>query len=98
KSVNYAGLPSHPNYQTAQRYLTNGFGGVLSFVPKGGSAAATAFVDGVKLAKHLANVGDVRTLVIQPSATTHQQLSDGDKQNAGVTEGLIRVSVGIEAL
>ncbi|KAJ3115505.1 Homocysteine synthase [Phlyctochytrium bullatum] len=95
--VSYAGLPSHPSHKTAKKYLRNGgFGGVLTFGVKGGASAGAKFVNNVKLASHLANVGDVRTLVIHPSSTTHQQLTDEEQVASGVTKDLIRVSVGIE--
>jgi len=94
--VNYPGLPDSPFYANAKKYLKNGFGGVLSFEVKGGKDKATAFIDNLKLTSHLANVGDTKTLIIQPSATTHQQLSDEDQLAAGISPSLLRVSVGIE--
>ncbi|KAJ3191159.1 Homocysteine synthase [Irineochytrium annulatum] len=95
--VSYAGLPSHKSHRIAQKYLKNGaFGGVLTFGVKGGSSAGAKFIESVKLASHLANVGDVRTLVIHPSSTTHQQLTEAEQEASGVTKDLIRVSVGIE--
>jgi O-acetylhomoserine/O-acetylserine sulfhydrylase len=94
--VNYLGLPEHPYHQRAKKYLTNGFGGVLNFGIRGGREAGRAFIDNVKLASHLANVGDAKTLVIHPASTTHQQLSDAEQRSAGVTPDLVRVSVGIE--
>lgn len=94
--VNYPGLPDSPFYANAKKYLKNGFGGVLSFEVKGGKDKATAFIDNLKLTSHLANVGDTKTLIIQPSATTHQQLSDADQLAAGISPSLLRVSVGIE--
>lgn len=96
EKVNYPGLPSSPHYANAKKYLRNGFGGVLSFEIKGGKEKGTAFIDSLKLTSHLANVGDTKTLIIQPSATTHQQLSDEDQAAAGVTPSSLRVSVGIE--
>lgn len=96
KKVLYPGLESSPYHQNAKKYLTNGFGAVLSFELHGGKEAAIAFVDSLKLISHLANVGDAKTLIIQPSATTHQQLSDEEQLAAGVTPQLLRVSVGIE--
>ncbi len=96
KSVLYPGLESSPYHQNAKKYLTNGFGAVLSFELHGGKEAAIAFVDALKLISHLANVGDAKTLIIQPSATTHQQLSDEEQLAAGVTPQLLRISVGIE--
>ncbi len=96
ESVNYPGLESSPYHQLAKKYLKNGFGAVLSFEVKGGKDAATKIVDNLKLVSHLANVGDTKTLIIQPSATTHQQLSDQEQVSAGVTPSGLRVSVGIE--
>src|SRR5690554_345487 len=94
--VNYPGLPDSPFYANAKKYLKNGFGGVLSFEVKGGKEKATAFIDNLKLTSHLANVGDTKTLIIQPAATTHQQLSDEDQLAAGISPSMLRVSVGIE--
>jgi O-acetylhomoserine (thiol)-lyase len=96
EKVNYPGLASSPFNSLAKKYLKNGFGGVLSFEIKGGKEDAIKFVDNLKLTSHLANVGDAKTLIIQPSATTHQQLSVDEQINAGVTPNLLRVSVGIE--
>ncbi|XGV97707.1 MAG: O-acetylhomoserine aminocarboxypropyltransferase/cysteine synthase family protein [Leptolyngbya sp. BL-A-14] len=94
--VNYLGLPDHPYHERAKKYLQHGFGGVLNFGIKGGLEAGKAFIDHVKLASHLANVGDAKTLVIHPASTTHQQLNDTEQVSAGVTPDLVRVSVGIE--
>ncbi|MHC5774468.1 O-acetylhomoserine aminocarboxypropyltransferase/cysteine synthase family protein [Nostoc sp.] len=94
--VNYPGLSHHPHHQRAKKYLRHGFGGVLNFGIKGGLEAGKAFINHVKLASHLANVGDAKTLVIHPASTTHQQLSDVEQLSAGVTPDLVRVSVGIE--
>ena len=94
--VSYPGLEDHPYHQRARKYLRNGFGGVLCFGIKGGYEAGKKFIDGVKLASHLANLGDAKTLVIHPTSTTHQQLTDAEQKSAGVTPDLIRVSVGIE--
>jgi O-acetylhomoserine (thiol)-lyase len=94
--VLYPGLPSHPDHARAREVLRHGFGGVLSFGVRGGHEAAVRFIDGVRLASHLANVGDVRTLVIHPASTTHQQLPADAQRRAGVTPDLVRVSVGIE--
>ena len=96
EKVNYPGLESSPHYANAKKYLKHGYGGVLSFEIKGGKENATKFVDNLKMSSHLANVGDTKTLIIQPSATTHQQLSDEEQLSAGVTPALLRVSVGIE--
>ncbi|TYQ26269.1 O-acetylhomoserine aminocarboxypropyltransferase/cysteine synthase family protein [Pseudanabaena sp. UWO310] len=94
--VNYAGLPDHPYHDRAKKYLRHGFGTVLNFGIKGGLEAGRSFINAVKLASHLANVGDAKTLVIHPTSTTHQQLSTAEQLSAGVTPDLIRVSVGLE--
>jgi O-acetylhomoserine/O-acetylserine sulfhydrylase len=94
--VNYPGLKNHPSHHLAKKYLKNGFGCVLSFGIKGGSEAGKKFINSVELASHLANVGDAKTLVIHPSSTTHQQLSIAEREASGVSEDMIRVSVGIE--
>jgi len=94
--VNYTGLEEHPYHQRARKYLRNGFGSVFTFGIKGGFEAGKRFINSVKLASHLANVGDAKTLVIHPSSTTHQQLSDAEQKSAGVTPDQVRVSVGIE--
>jgi O-acetylhomoserine/O-acetylserine sulfhydrylase len=96
EKVYYPGLESSPYHQLARKYLKNGYGGVLSFVLKGSKENATKLVDNLKLVSHLANVGDAKTLIIQPSATTHQQLSDEEQRSAGVLPNQLRVSVGIE--
>jgi len=94
--VNYPGLPSHPDYKLAQKYLPKGQGAILGFGIKGGKKAGVKFIEAVKLASHLANIGDSKTLVIHPSSTTHSQLSEQEQLAAGVTEDYIRVSVGTE--
>ena len=94
--VSHPSLPSHPYHALAKKYLRNGFGWVLTFGIKGGREAGRKFIDSVKLASHLANVGDAKTLVIHPTPTTHQQLSDAEQKASGVTPDLVRVSVGIE--
>ncbi|TVQ66438.1 MAG: O-acetylhomoserine aminocarboxypropyltransferase/cysteine synthase [Balneolaceae bacterium] len=95
--VNYTGLEDHPHHENGKKYLREGrFGAVLTFGVKGGYDAAKEFIEAVELASHLANVGDAKTLVIHPSSTTHQQLSAEEQYSSGVTEDLIRVSVGIE--
>jgi len=95
-NVNYLGFTDHPSHLRAKKYLRHGFGSVFTFEVLGGKAAAEAFINRLKLASHLANVGDAKTLVIHPASTTHQQLSDAEQQSAGVSAGLVRVSVGIE--
>jgi O-acetylhomoserine (thiol)-lyase len=94
--VNYPGLQSHPDYALAQKYLPDGAGGILGFGIKGGKEAGIKFINSVKLASHLANIGDSKTLVIHPASTTHQQLSSKEQLAAGVTEDYIRVSAGTE--
>ena len=95
--VSHPSLESHPSHETAKKYFRAGtYGAVLSFGVKGGITAAGKFIDNVKLASHLANVGDAKTLVIHPAGTTHQQLSDEDQASAGVKKDMIRVSVGYE--
>jgi len=96
EKVNYPGLVSSPHFSLARKYLPKGAGGVLSFTLKGSFEEAVRLVDSLELVSHLANVGDAKTLIIQPSATTHQQLSGEDQQTAGVTPTLLRVSVGLE--
>jgi len=94
--VNYQGLKSHPDYARAKKYLPAGQGAVLGFGVKGGKEAGVKFIDSVKLASHLANILDSKTLVIHPASTTHQQLSEAEQAAAGVSADYIRVSVGIE--
>ncbi len=94
--VTYPGLETHPHHQRAKKYLRNGFGGVLSFGIRGGQEAGKRFIESVKLASHLANVGDAKTLVIHPASTTHGQLTEAEQRSAGVTPDLVRVSVGLE--
>jgi O-acetylhomoserine (thiol)-lyase len=95
-SVNYSGLPSSPWYAAANRYAPKGVGAVLSFELKGGVDAGAALVDNLSLFSHLANIGDVRSLVIHPASTTHSQLTPEQQLTAGVTPGLVRLSVGLE--
>ncbi len=94
--VSYPGLEEHPYHAQAKKYLRNGFGAVLAFGVAGGLEGGQSFVESVKLASHLANVGDAKTLVIHPASTTHQQLAAEEQAAAGVTSDLVRVSVGIE--
>ncbi|MCC8019754.1 MAG: PLP-dependent transferase [Rikenellaceae bacterium] len=96
ESVNYPGLEFHPTHGLARRYLRNGFGAVLSIVLKGSKQDAQRFVDSLGLVSHLANVGDNKTLIIQPSATTHSQLDDAALEAAGIAQSMLRISVGIE--
>ncbi len=94
--VNYPGLASSPYHSLGKKYLKNGFGGVLSFEIKGTKEQTSAFINNLELISHLANVGDAKTLIIQPSATTHQQLSEEEQKAAGVTPTQLRISLGIE--
>ena len=94
--VNYPGLESSKYHVLAKKYLTNGFGGVLSFKLKDGKVAADFVVNNLQLISHLANVGDAKTLIIHPATTTHEQLNRDEQKQAGIEPGLLRVSVGIE--
>jgi O-acetylhomoserine (thiol)-lyase len=100
--VNYAGLPNHPHYERARKYLPKGPGAVFSFElkPKSGDVrlAGKTFIEALQIFSHLANVGDAKSLVIHPASTTHQQLSDEELLAAGISTGLIRLSVGLETL
>jgi len=96
ETVSYPGLKEDPKHETAKKYLKHGFGAVLSFSLKGTKEATAKFVESLKLISHLANVGDTRTLIIQPASTTHQQLSAEELQAAGIGPTLLRLSVGIE--
>lgn len=92
----YPGLESSPYYSLAKKYLTNGFGGIINFGIKGGKENGAKFVDSLKLVSHLANVGDAKSLVIHPASTTHEQLTDAEREASGVLNNLIRISAGIE--
>jgi len=94
--VSYTGLEDHPYHAVAAKYLQGGFGAVLGFGIKGGAEAGAKFINAVKLASHLANVGDAKTLVIHPASTTHQQVSPEDQLACGITPEFIRVAVGLE--
>jgi O-acetylhomoserine (thiol)-lyase len=94
--VKYPGLKSSPYYDVARKYLPNGQGSVLTFGIKGGAPAGRKLIDSVKIFSHLANLGDAKSLIIHPASTTHQQLSDEQQLDAGVTKDLVRLSVGIE--
>jgi len=96
--VNYNGLEDFPTHELAKKYLKNGFGSVLTFGIKGGREAGRKLIDHVKLFSHVANVGDAKSLIIHPASTTHQQLSADELIQAGVTESLIRLSIGLEAV
>jgi len=96
EKVNYAALPSSPWYELGRKYAPLGTGAVLSFEIKGGAEAGRAFVEALELHSHVANIGDVRSLVIHPASTTHSQLSEEEQRATGVTPGLVRLAVGIE--
>ena len=98
ESVHYAGLAESPYYQLAQRYLPRGAGAVFSFDLKGGREAGQRFIEALRLWRHLANVGDTKSLVIHPASSTHRQLSDEDLRASGVSLGTVRLSVGLETL
>jgi O-acetylhomoserine (thiol)-lyase len=97
KSVNYAGLSSSPYHQAYKTYAPKGAGAIVSFEIEGGVDSGIKFVDGLELHSHVANIGDVRSLVIHPASTTHSQLSEEDLATTGVTPGLVRLSVGLES-
>ena len=94
--VNYPGLPEHPGHALAKKYLKGNFGAILGFGIKGGLEAGKKFINSVRLLSHLANIGDVKSLVIHPASTTHQQLTKQEQEATGVTEDYIRISVGLE--
>jgi O-acetylhomoserine (thiol)-lyase len=94
--VRYPGLPSHPHYENASRYFTNGFGGMIVFGIKGGSRAGEEFINNLQLFSHVANVGDAKSLAIHPASTTHSQLSEDQQQSAGLNPEMVRLSIGIE--
>ncbi|MGB9679232.1 MAG: PLP-dependent transferase, partial [Thermoanaerobacteraceae bacterium] len=94
--VNYPGLKSDKYYKNALKYLPIGQGGVLTFGIKGGLKAGIKFIENLKLFTHIANIGDTKSLVIHPSSTTHQQLSQEEKSASGITDDMIRLSIGLE--
>jgi O-acetylhomoserine (thiol)-lyase len=96
--VNYPGLPGHPSHKLAKRYYCSGFGALLTFGIKGGQGPAKRFIDALEIFSLLANIGDTKSLVIHPASTTHQQLSAAEQLETGVTDDLIRLSVGIETI
>jgi O-acetylhomoserine (thiol)-lyase len=96
--VNYPGLENHPSHALARRYLKGGYGAILGFGIKGGRPAAAKFIESVKIASHLANIGDAKTLVIHPASTTHSQQNEAELAAAGITQDYVRVSVGLEDL
>ncbi|MDF2961948.1 MAG: O-acetylhomoserine aminocarboxypropyltransferase [Paenibacillus sp.] len=98
ESVSYAGLPSHPSYKLAQTYMPKGQGAIMTFDIKGGVEAGRKLINSVKLFSHLANVGDSKSLIIHPASTTHQQLNELEQTAAGVSAGMIRLSIGTESI
>ncbi|MEC0210799.1 homocysteine synthase [Paenibacillus ehimensis] len=96
--VSYSGLPSHSSHELAKKYLPKGQGAIMTFGIKGGVEAGRKVINAVKLFSHLANVGDSKSLIIHPASTTHQQLSEQEQAAAGVTPGMIRLSIGTEAI
>ncbi len=94
--VAYPGLSSHPTHELAEKYLSNGFGGMVGFGIKGGAEAGKEFIESLDLFSHLANVGDAKSLAIHPWSTTHSQLTPEQRRQGGVTEDFVRLSVGIE--
>jgi len=94
--VNYPGLPSHPDYAKAQRFLKDGYGAIIGFGIKGGREAGIKLINSVKLFSHLANIGDAKSLIIHPASTTHQQLTPEEQFSTGVTDDFVRLSVGLE--
>jgi len=97
ESIAYPDLPGHPDYELAKRLLPKGCGAVFSFNIKGGRAAGKRFIETLKVFSHLANVGDAKSLVIHPATTTHYRMDDAALRAAGITEGTVRLSVGLEA-
>jgi O-acetylhomoserine (thiol)-lyase len=96
--VNYPGLPDSPYHDLAQKYLPLGAGGILTFGIRGGLESGRRFIEALQVFSHLANVGDAKSLVIHPASTTHQQLSTEEKLAGGITDDLIRLSVGLEEI
>jgi O-acetylhomoserine (thiol)-lyase len=96
--INYPGLPEHPTYALAQKYMPKGQSGILGFGITGGKPAGKTFIDNLKLFSHLANIGDAKSLAIHPASTTHSQLTPEEQQLTGVTDDYVRLSVGIETI
>ena len=94
--VNYPGLPDHPTYALAKKYLHNGFGALVGFGIKGGLEAGKSFINSLKLFSHLANIGDAKSLAIHPASTTHSQLTPDEQEAAGAPIDFVRLSVGLE--
>jgi O-acetylhomoserine (thiol)-lyase len=95
--ISYPGLPEHPDHRLAERLYPKGAGSMIAFGIKGGRESGRRFIEALRLASHLANVGDAKTLVIHPGSTTHSQMSAEELQAAGVGEDLVRLSIGLEA-
>lgn len=98
ENVSYPGLPSHPSYELAKKYLAKGQSGILTFDIKGGEQAGKKVIESVKLFSHLVNIGDSKSLISHPASTTHSQLTEQELLSAGVTPGMIRLSIGTEAV
>jgi len=96
--VLYPGLENHPSYERAKQYLPDGASGLVGFGIKGGAEAGKKFIESLNLFSHLANIGDARSLAIHPSSTTHQQLSQEEQRQAGVTPDFVRLSIGLETI
>src|SRR5699024_7901582 len=96
--VNFPGLEDHPSHKLAHKYFSSGYGSIITFGIKGGYEAGKNLIDGIDLWSHVANVGDAKSLIIHPASTTHQQLNAEDLAKSGVTEDLVRLSIGIEDL
>ena len=94
--VKYSGLPDSPYFANAQKYLPMGPGAVFTFGVTGGREAGSTFINSLHMISHLANVGDAKTLILHPASTTHQQLSDERLEAAGITDDMVRISVGVE--
>lgn len=95
--VNFPGLKDHPSHELAQKYFTHGHGSIITFGIKGGREAGRKLIDNIELWSHVANVGDAKSLIIHPASTTHQQLNEEDLKSTGVTEELVRLSIGLES-
>ena len=99
QSVSFAGLPDSPWHKRAEKYgRGKGYGSIIAFEIKGGREAGQRFVEALELHSHVANIGDVRSLVIHPASTTHSQLTEEEQATSGVTPGLVRLSVGLESI
>src|SRR5699024_2823214 len=94
--VNFPGLKDHPTHELANKYFTNSYGSIITFGIKGGREAGRTLIDNIELWSHVANVGDAKSLIIHPASTTHQQLNAEDLKKSGVSEELVRLSIGLE--